>query len=445
VLVEPVDRPALVTSAEGAWWQEGELTEMAGANATVTVDASTTYQEWSGMGGTFNEAGWDALLVLGEAERQRAIRLLFDAAEGANFAWGRFPIGASDYAMDRYALSEQAGDYEMTAFSIERDKELLIPYIKAALAVKPNIRLWASPWSPPAWMKDNDDMNGGRIQNDPQVLDAYALYFAKFVQAYAAEGLDIEAIHPQNEPGYETNYPSCLWTPELLRDFVRDYLAPKLVDEGVEVDIWFGTMSAPEDAQHVTTAMGDMATRQLIKGIGAQWNLSASVGSWVSQYGVPVMQTEHKCGNYRWETATFNPDRPPNDLAYAEETWGLFKEWIGAGVNSYSAWNMVLDTIGMNLDAWPQNALLTVDRNSGTLTATPAYYVFRHISYFVDPGAVRIGTQGGDALAFQNPDGSIITVVFNSGGQPATTSVAVGGTTVQFTVPGRGWATVNWE
>src|SRR5690606_26053339 len=104
----------------------------------------------------------------------------------------------------------------------------------------------------------------------------------------------------------------------------------------------------------------DMTARGYIKGIGAQWNLSGSVGSWVSQYGLPVMQTEHKCGNYPWESATFNPDRPPNDHAYGEESWGLIKEWVQAGVNAYSAWNMVLDTRGQNLDEerpWPQNAL----------------------------------------------------------------------------------------
>jgi glucosylceramidase len=161
------------------------------------------------------------------------------------------------------------------------------------------------------------------------------------------------------------------------------------------------------------------------------------------------MQTEHRCGNYPWEEATFNPNQPPNDHAYAVESWGLIRDWIEAGVNSYSAWNMVLDTQGHNLDEerpWPQNALLTVSRSSGTLNVTPAYYVFRHFSYFVDPGAVRLGTSGNaDALAFRNPDGSLVTVVHNSGGQAAQTTLGVGGTTVQFQVPAQGWATVNWQ
>src|SRR5690606_26419616 len=136
-----------------------------------------------------------------------------------------------------------------------------------------------------------------------------------------------------------------------------------------------------------------------------------------SSYQVPVMQTEHKCGNYPWENGT-DQSRAPNDHAYAEESWGFFTNWIRKSVNSYMAWNMVLDTIGLSLDEvrpWAQNALLAVDRNSSTLVVTPTYYVFRHLAQYVEPGAVRVEVQGGDALAFQNPDGSIVTVLFNSG------------------------------
>ena len=114
----------------------------------------------------------------------------------------------------------------------------------------------------------------------------------------------------------------------------------------------------------------------------------------------------------------------------------------------YNAWNLVLDTKGLNLDetrAWPQNALLAVDRNAGTLEVTPAYYVFRHIGQYVDVGAVRVGTQGGNALAFRNPDGSIVTIIFNENQQQAQMTLSVGGQSLQFTVPGRGWATVNWQ
>jgi len=429
----------------------GQLTQASGGTPDLSVDEATRYQQWDGFGGTFNEAGWAVLLLLDAAQREQAIRWLFDAVDGARFAWGRIPIGASDYALDRYTLCEQENDYTMQSFSIARDREHLIPYIQAALALAPGLRLWASPWSPPAWMKDNNSIDGGNMRSDPEILEAHALYLARFVEEYEAAGLDIELVMPQNEPGYETRYPSCLWTPTLLRDYLRDYLAPTFAERGVPAEIWLGTMSAPEDAEHVQTVMADSTlSGGVVKGIGLQWNLVGSVGSWASQYRLPIMQTEHKCGNYPWETATFNATRPPNDHAYAEESWGLITEWIKAGVSSYSAWNMVLDTQGQNLDVqrpWPQNALLTVDRGSLALTRTPAYFVFRHLSQYVDPGATRIGTTGSftDALAFRNPDGSIVTVLHNSGSSPRQTTLGLGTTTVQFSIPARGWATVNWQ
>jgi glucosylceramidase len=279
------------------------------------------------------------------------------------------------------------------------------------------------------------------------VLQAYALYFALFVEQYAAEGVDVEMIMPQNEPGYETRYPSCLWTPQLMRDFIRDYLGPTFTERNVDAQIWLGTMSAPEDTQHIDAVLADANAAQYVEGFGLQWNTMDSTGGLAARG--PVMQTEHKCGNYPWESATFNPDSPPNDYAYAEESWGLIRDWINAGVNAYSAWNMVLDTQGQNLDVerpWPQNALLTVDRASKQLTATPAYYVFRHLSYFVDPGATRVQVSGSnDALAFVNPDGSIATIIHNGGGQVSQMTLGVGGSTLQFQVPARGWATVLWQ
>jgi glucosylceramidase len=255
--------------------------------------------------------------------------------------------------------------------------------------------------------------------------------------------LTIEHVQPQNEPGYATRYPSCLWSANLLRDFIRDYLGPAFEENDIGAEIWLGTMSAPEDTAHISAVTNDAAAAAYVSGYGLQWNTMGSTGGLASRGW--VMQTEHKCGNYPWEDG-FNADRPPNDHAYAVESWGLIRDWIEAGVNTYSAWNMVLDTQGQNLDVqrpWPQNALLVVDRGAGTLTATPAYYVFRHISAFVEPGATRIGVQGGDALAFKNPDGSIATIVYSGGG--GQTTLAVGGTTVQFDVPAGGWATAYWE
>jgi glucosylceramidase len=134
---------------------------------------------------------------------------------------------------------------------------------------------------------------------------------------------------------------------------------------------------------------------------------------------------------------------PQNDHAYGEESWQLIRDWIVAGVNAYSAWNMVLDTRGRSLANWPQNALLVVDRTAKTLTATAAYYAFRHYSRYIAVGATRIGATGTkDALAFENPDGSIVTEVYNGGSAAKTTTVGVGGALYQFGIPAHGWATL---
>jgi glucosylceramidase len=298
-------------------------------------------------------------------------------------------------------------------------------------------------------MKDNNAIDGGNMRDDAMILSAHALYLAKFVEEYAKIGITIEAIHPQNEPGYETRYPSCLWTAELINRYIRDYLGPTFRDRNVPAEIFLGTMSnadAGQDGTIISTVTGDSATMAFVKGFGLQWNMISSVGGLRSR-SLPILQTEHKCGNYPWDTATFNANTAPNDYAYGVESWGLIRDWLVSGVTSYSAWNMVLDTDGKNSDMmrpWPQNAPLIVDRAARTLTVTPAYHVFRHVSQFADPGAVRVATQGGDALAFKNPDGSLVVALYNSGGARQF-SVSLGGTRVQFDMPGNGFATVNLQ
>lgn len=462
-----VNRPALVTSGPGAYWKEGTLTPMSGGTASVTVDPSSTLQKWIGFGGTFNEAGWDALSVLSQADRDRAIRLLFSAAEGANFAWGRLPLGASDYAMDRYTLDDtpqNAADPNMEHFSIERDKLRLIPYIKAAQAVKSNIKFWASPWTPPAWMKNPAKFDGtdappsggsatftAKMKSDSATLAAYALYFAKYIEEYAKQGIAIDRVSPQNEPGYATRYPSCNWDDNALGTFVGTHLGPMLAAHNLTTKVWFGTLS--NDTTYPTDIMSLTAdAAKYTDGVTLQWNTIARIPSILSAHPTfQVMQSEHKCGNYPFTVAgtpAFNPEKPPNDQAYAVESWGYIKQWLVANSNGYSAWNMVLDVNGKNLDAqrpWPQNALLVVDRTAKQLIITPVYYVFRHLSYFVDPGAVRVATTGGDAVAFKNPDGSLVTVLFNSGAAAMTTVALGGGKTVQVQMPAQGWATIYWK
>ncbi len=433
-----VTLPEFVTSGPDDYWNtDGQVTEVTSA-ADLSVDENTTYQRWDGFGGTFNEMGWDALSVV-SSEITRALTLLFDAQNGANFVYGRIPIGASDYSMSWYTLDETANDYAMDSFSIERDREMLIPYIKAAQQIKPDLRFFASPWVVPNWMMDSSN----NMKSDSQTLEAHALYFAKFVEEYGKEGIPIEAIHPQNEPGYARVH----WTQSLFIDFIKSYLGPKFAELSVSSEIWCGTMSAPEDGTIATTLANDPDAMQYVTGFGLQWNLADTVAA-LAPKG-PVMQTEHRCGNYSfaspyWDQNRYDANKAQNDHLYGEESWQLIRDWIVAGVNSYVAWNMVLDTVGKSLDGWPQNALLVVDRSAQTLTATPAYYAFRHFSQYIAPGATRIGISGSnDAVAFKNPDGSVVTEVYNGGDSSKTTTVGIGSGLYQFDVPAHGWATLR--
>jgi glucosylceramidase len=432
--------PVFVTSAPNAYWNvQGMVTTVTSGSANLTVDSNTKYQKFTGFGGCFNEMGWDALSVLDAAEVTKALKLLFDANDGANFAYGRLPMGASDYSMSWYTLDETAGDYAMNDFSIARDREKLIPYIKAALAVKPDIKLWASPWVVPSWMMDASNM-----KSDAQTLGAHALYMSRFVEEYAKESLKLVAIHPQNEPGYARVH----WTQAALIDFVKTYLGPTFAQRNISAEIWFGTMSKdPDDTNIAKAAANDAEAMKYIKGFGVQWNLQAAVATFAQK--APVMQTEHKCGNYNfmtpyWDQSRYDAKKPQNDHAYGEESWQLIRDWIVSGVSSYSAWNMVLDTLGVSLDNWPQNALLTVDRSAKKLIVTPAYYVFRHFSQYIQPNATRIGVSGStDALAFLNPDGSIVTEVYNKGESVKKTTLAIGAALYEFDVPAHGWATLR--
>jgi glucosylceramidase len=471
----------LVTSASGNYWKTGTYTESTGS-ATVTVNDTSTQQKWEGFGGAFNELGWK---VLTSASTQtQAVNLLFSATDGAHFAWGRIPIGASDYAESRYTLVDTAGadpapnsgetnrpTGDLTTFSLSRDMQKLIPYIKAAQAVNPALKFWASPWTPPVWMKtgfkknSGADMNasakkpsyydGGNMKSDAAILTAYADYYKKFVQGYKDMGINIDIVSPQNEPGYDQNYPSCLWDATTYKTFIGKYLGPAM--QPLNVKIMLGSLSNDAtDFSIAQSAASDPTAKPFLAVIGAQWNTLDKAKLDGLNSGLPVWASEHKCGNYPWNPSTgcgdasdscpaYNSSKAPNDQAYGVESWKYIRNAIKTvKVTSYNAWNMVLDASGLGIDTtrdWKQDALLVASGSS--VTPTPAYYVFRHLSQYVVPGANVVGTTGGDAVAFKNPDGSIVAVVYNSGAANSSFVVAIGSKKYQFSMPSNGWATLK--
>jgi len=467
-----VTLPPLVTSAPGAYWKtDGTLTDSTAA-ATVTVNDTAVAQKWDGFGAAFNELGWTVLTTADM--KTQAIKLLFSATDGAAFSWGRIPMGASDYATSRYdddggtdvapsgETNRPAKDTSMAMFSITRDGQNLIPYIKAAQAVKPDLRFWSSPWTPPVWMKTGfataangakkpSFYDGGNMTSDAATLTAYASYYTKFVQGYKAQGIDISVVSPQNEPGYEQNYPSCLWDKATYTTWVGKYLGPAM--KAINVQVMLGTLSnagdnSRTDLDIATAVLADSTAKAAVSMAGAQWGVLDKVVGGTTFGGLPIWATEHRCGNYPWNPSgqpAYNSTQAPNDQAYGVESWGYIRDAITKGkVVSYSAWNMVLDKSGLGIDTtrdWKQDALLVAD--GGKVNPTPAYYVFRHMSQYVTPGASVVGTTGGDAIGFKNPDGSIVAVLFNSGAANPSYVVAIGGKKVQFAMPANGWATVK--
>jgi glucosylceramidase len=459
--------PIVITSAQNAYWKTATATTSSSSSADLTVNSTGT-QEWEGFGGCFNEKGWGVLTS--SALQSQAIDLLF-GANGAHFVLGRIPIGASDYADDRYTLDDTSSpvdpqpdgtesnrppaDNSMSKFSIERDTKKLIPYIQAALAVNPSIRLWASPWTPPSWMKTGykkdsgassggnakrpSYFDGGSMKSDATTRGALAQYFVKWIQAYGEKGINVEAVAPQNEPNFDQNYPSCKWDKATYTNFVKD-LASAISAAGLSTKIMLGTMSnSTGDPDIVSAVMADSTAKGKVTSIGLQWGMVDKAPQYKS-YGLPMWVSEHKCGNYPWESGY--KASAPNDFAYAQESWGLIRDAIKGGVTAYNAWNMVLDPVGKGNDTsrdWAQNALLTV--SGGTITQTPTYYVFRHLSQYVAAGATVVGTSGStDALAFKNPDGSFVAVVYSNSAK-SNYVVSIAGKKLQFSMPA-GWATI---
>ena len=437
------DRVAWTSSTADQLWHENAPLPLApaaegAADAEIIVDPAATFQTITGWGGCFNERGWAALSALSDVDRDKVMRALFDPADGLKLNLCRTPIGASDYAITPYSLDDAPGDYAMEHFSIARDREKLIPYIKAAMAIRPDLKLWGVPWSPPGWMKDTGAMpGGGRIKTDPKTLDALALYFAKYVKAYRAEGINLFMVMPQNEPTVEAPYPSCLWTGEELSNFIAQHLGPRFKADGVDAEIWLGTLCT-SDWGHAAPTLADPAAMAFVKGVGFQWfGASAARHVRALRPSLPLMQTETKCGNHE------------NDWPYAEDQFRLIQQYLNAGVSSYMLWNMVLDQTGSNWTpdpsglGWQQSSPVVIDTAKRTVTYNPQFYAFRHFSSFVRPGAVRVRTGGawGEQIAFRNPDGGVVLVVQNSASEPLRPTINLAGRTIRPTLPPHSWST----
>ena len=405
-----------IISMEKNCWKEAEVA--LGAKGTDTLELTGEQKQTVlGFGGCFNELGWEALQLLQEDVRRAFIRELY-TEEGCHFTYGRVPIGANDFSLEWYSCDETPEDYELKDFSIQRDKIYTLPYIKEAMVWQPDLELFASPWSPPIWMKTKKAYNYGTLRMEEAVLRAYARYFARFVQAYKEEGVRVAQIHVQNEPMADQKFPSCKWTGEEMRDFIKNYLGPEFAAQGMDTQIWLGTINGPFTDfmmpgfsapfsefydQFINTVLSDPEARKYISGVGLQWGGKHVIEQVSLSYPeLHLMNTESECGDGKntWEHMEY----------IFRQMWIYFKH----GAERYTYWNMALQNGGISTWGWTQNSLCTVDPEQKTLTLQPEFYLMKHFSHFVQPGAKYLETRGhwcANCLAFENPDGSIVLQV----------------------------------
>ncbi|MDR1887049.1 MAG: beta-glycosidase [Prevotellaceae bacterium] len=404
------------------------------------ADILNPKQTIDGFGTCFNELGWTSLSALNDADREAVMKELFEPGTGANLTICRMPVGANDFSRNWYSYNETDGDFEMKNFSIDNDKETLIPFIKNALKYNSALQIWASPWSPPTWMKYNKHYacqaldnpffdlsftNGlqpgqeGRegtnmfIQEDAY-FKAYALYFSKFIEAYRSENISISMVMPQNEFNSCQPFPSCTWLSSGLNRFVGEYLGPAMEKLGVE--LMFGTMERPTPAM-VDTLLQDPKSGKYIKGVGFQWAGKYAIGAIHENYpDIKIYQTEQECGNGQ------------NDWELCRYSWDLMKHYLNNGTNVYEYWNTSLEEGGMSRWGWRQNSLVTVNKADKTYKFTYEYYLLKHLSHYVLPGAQRLATSGSfsNLLVFKNTNNSYVIVIQNDKDTEITPSVKIG-------------------
>lgn len=441
------------TSTEQNPWVESKmrLESRAALSPVLTLTGNEEGVPLRAWGTTFNELDWDALLMLTRDEQEEIMYNLFSSEGDLKFTRGRISMNCNDYGRSWYSCDEVQGDLELRYFNIERDKRTIIPLIRAAQKYNPALTFWISPWSPPGWMKINNDypvvssrynqanpqtdyLLYGSVEGidedemkflgerngqfpkrlatqdyfiqDPRYLQAYANYFCKFIDAYAGQGVPIDMVIYQNEAYSYTPYPGCAWTAEGTIRFNRDYLAPTLKRWHPNVSLYIGTFNTNRQ-DHVEKILGDEGLRKVVQGVAFQWEGRQILPHIRKQYpNFHYICSESECGNGSM------------DWKAGEHTFFLISDNMGNGCDEWYNWNFLLPDRGTSPWGWNQNALIQVDSQTRKFRYTAEYYAVKHFSHYVPVGSRMVGYYPQNehrvsALVYQTSDKQYVAILGN--------------------------------
>jgi glucosylceramidase len=387
----------------------------------VFVDPSHKFQTLLGIGGALTDASAETYAKLPKNKQEEVLRAYYDKDNGIGYTFARTNMNSCDFSSDSYTYVAE-NDKALNSFSLQHDLKYRIPFIKDVLkASGGKLNMFISPWSPPAWMKDNNDMlHGGKLK--PEMYQSWANYYVKFIKAYEKNGIPIWGLTVQNEPMAVQKWESCIYTATEEKDFLKKYLGPTLQREQLgnkKVIIWDHNRDLMN--QRANEILNDPEAAKYVWGVGFHWYEDWRGGS-------PMFD------NVRHVKESF----PMTNLIFTEGCVGNFtttglKDWklgetygrsmindFNNGTVAWTDWNILLDeTGGPNHVSNFCFAPIHADVKTGELTYTNEYYYIGHFSKFIQPGAKRISCSSSFSklltTAFINTDGKIAVVVMNSG------------------------------
>jgi glucosylceramidase len=412
----------------------------------IEVDPATRYQEMAGFGAAITDASAYLIQNRLDAPKRAALMQELFGREGGGIglSFTRLTIGASDFSSEHYSFDDMpAGqtDPELAHFSIAPNRAAVLPTVKAALAINPQLRVMASPWSAPGWMKTTDSLIQGSLK--PEAYAPFAQYLSRYVAAYRAEGVPIFALTLQNEPHFEPgDYPGMRVEPASRAAFIKGHLGPVLAKQnpGTEIFDWDHNWDQPESPLAV---LADPDAAKYVSAVA--WHCYAG--------DVKVQTRVHDAfpAKDAWFTECSGGEWAPkfdHNLQYFTRTLiiGTTRGWA----RGVSLWNLALDeNHGPHKGGCGDcRGVVTIDSKTGAVTRNAEYYALAHASRFVRPGARRIastsGSGGLDTVAFRNDDGAIALLVANPAAKPRAFSVRTGGKSFSYTLPAGSVATFTW-